>query len=158
MKCNQHLSRLIATSRRQDQRLESVVSTGWRNISHGNCDDDAPQRIVGGNVISKKSVFPWSSHSSDLSPLDFFLLGYCNDNVYHNNPQNVIWRTSKISRRFHSKYYNGNVVSLTNFKRRVTEYVHSSADEDIILNTACNCMELSENSQILGLFSRLVFI
>lgn len=40
-------------------------------------------------VISGKTEFPWSPNSPDLNPLDYFLWGYCKDNVYKNNPQNL---------------------------------------------------------------------
>ena len=35
----------------------------------------------------KKSAFPWSPRSPDLSPLDFFLWGHFKDIMYHNIPR-----------------------------------------------------------------------
>ena len=69
---------------------DSVVSTGKRNTSHGNCDDETLRLIVGGIVISKKITFQWSSLSPGISPLDFLLWRYCKVNMYHNNPQSMI--------------------------------------------------------------------
>ena len=37
-------------------------------------------------VISRKTDNPWSAHSPDLNPRDFFLWGYSKDNVYAANP------------------------------------------------------------------------
>ena len=47
------------------------------------------KEMFGEKVISKKTTFPWAPRSPDLSPLDFFLWGYCKENVYQNNPQSI---------------------------------------------------------------------
>ena len=38
-------------------------------------------------LISFKTPNIWSPHSPDLNPLDFFLWGYCKNNVYINKPE-----------------------------------------------------------------------
>lgn len=43
----------------------------------------------GNRVISLKTEHVWAPHSPDLNPLDFFLWGYCKDNVYRNNPSEI---------------------------------------------------------------------
>ena len=110
--------------------------------------------LFGENVISKKSAFPWSPRSPDLSSLDFYLWRYCKDNVYHNNPQNVIelQRIIFIGKIFQGRYANVSLKTLS------AGWLSAFADKEIILNTAYNCMELSESSQILCLFSRLVYL
>ena len=38
-------------------------------------------------LISWRCDPEWASHSPDLNPMDFYLLGYLKDNVYRNNPK-----------------------------------------------------------------------
>ena len=45
--------------------------------------------LFGDQVISGKTSFAWSPNSPDLKLLDFFLWGYCKDNVSKNNPQTL---------------------------------------------------------------------
>ena len=45
--------------------------------------------LFGGRVISGKTPFAWSPNSPDLNLLDFFLLGYCKNNVFKNNLQTL---------------------------------------------------------------------
>ena len=44
----------------------------------------------GDRVISLKTDFPWSPHSPDLNPCDFFLWGYLKDRVYSESPATVL--------------------------------------------------------------------
>ena len=43
----------------------------------------------GHRLVSNKTTHIWSPHSPDLSPLDFFLWGYCKDHVYTNKPATI---------------------------------------------------------------------
>ena len=47
------------------------------------------KETFGDRLISKKANFAWALRSPDMNPLDFFLWGYCKQNVYKNKPTNV---------------------------------------------------------------------
>jgi hypothetical protein len=47
------------------------------------------EAIFGDRIISKRKEFFWARHSPDLSPLDYFLWGYCKENVYANKPSTL---------------------------------------------------------------------
>ncbi|XP_054160040.1 uncharacterized protein LOC128958250 [Oppia nitens] len=48
-------------------------------------------RVIGLDFPEKTgSGIDWPPYSPDLTPLDFFLWGYCKDRVYTNNPKNLI--------------------------------------------------------------------
>lgn len=115
--------------RRQDLRFESqwfqqdgaTPHTATATMRHLN-------ELFGENVISKKSAFPWSPRSPDLSPLDFFLWGYCKDNVYHNNPQNVIELQRSVEDFIANIPREMCERVIENFKHRVTECISRRGD------------------------------
>ena len=111
--------------------------------------------LFGGNVISKKSVFLWALHSPDFNPLDFFLWEYWKENVYHKNPQNVIEPQRSVEEFIANITREMCKRVIKNFKRLVTECI---SRQETKLNSAYNCMESSEISQILWLISRLVYL
>ena len=45
--------------------------------------------LFGDKVISNKSHNIWSTHSPDLNPPDYYLLGLLKYNVYVNRPQTI---------------------------------------------------------------------
>ena len=99
---------------------ESVVLTGWRKPHTAAATIRYLDELLGGNVY-KKSVSSWSAHSPILSSLDFFLWGYCKDDVCHTNPQSVIelqWSDedfiANVSRGMGKRV-------MEKFKRRLTE-------------------------------------
>ena len=47
------------------------------------------KKEFGTRIISGKTDFPWSPNSPDLNPLDYFLWGYCKDNVYKDSPRTL---------------------------------------------------------------------
>ena len=82
----------------------------------------------GRRIISKKSDFSWAPRSPDLNPLDFFLWGYCKENVYKNSPQcindlkrNVENFMSEISAATCSKV-------IRNFEKRVYSCILRQGD------------------------------
>ena len=62
-------------------------------------DDPAPhtakasmeflKQVFGNRLIALCSDRRWAPRSPDLSPLDFFLWGYCKEKVYKSNPKTV---------------------------------------------------------------------
>ena len=96
--------------------------------------------LFGRNIISKKSALSWLPRSLDLSPLDFFLWRYCKDRVYHNNSQNVT-ELQRFVKDFIANIPKG-------MCKRVNENPKmpgGRVNQEFILNTAYNCMELSES-------------
>ena len=41
----------------------------------------------GHRVISRRTNYPWTAHSPDLNPLDFFLWRYAKDHVHADKPR-----------------------------------------------------------------------
>lgn len=115
--------------RRQDLRFESQWFQQDGATPHtANETMRKLEEMFGGRIISKRSDFPWSPRSPDLSPLDFFIWGYCKENVYSNAPQSVPELQRSIEDFIH------NIPSATcerviaNFKRRINECINRRGD------------------------------
>ena len=75
----------------------------------------------GDQVISRKTVNPWASHSPELNPPDFFLWGYVKDRVYVTKPRSIDELKAAVSDVI--KGISSDVCSsvVTNFAVRVRE-------------------------------------
>lgn len=86
------------------------------------------EEMFNGRIISKRSDFLWSPRSPDLSPLDFFLWGYCKENVYTNTPQSVPELQRSIEDFVHNIPRATCERVIANFKRRITECINRNGD------------------------------
>ena len=59
----------------------------------------------GGKIVSFKTPNVWAPHFADLSPLEYFLWGYCKDNVYVNNPEAIDLLKSNVTHHMRSILY-----------------------------------------------------
>ena len=86
------------------------------------------EEMFNGRIISKRSDFVWSPHSPDLISLDFFLWGYCKENMYVNTPQSV----QELQRSIEDfVYYISSATCervISNFKSRISECVDRNGD------------------------------
>ncbi|GFV42637.1 uncharacterized protein TNCV_843071 [Trichonephila clavipes] len=55
---------------------------------------DLLKDTFGDRLISRFGPVNWPPRSCDLTPLDYFLLGYVNSLVYVDKPQTTIWKTT----------------------------------------------------------------
>ncbi|GFW28275.1 transposable element Tc3 transposase [Trichonephila clavipes] len=67
----------------------AVVPTRRRNMSHSSSTIDLLKDTFGDRLISCFGPVNWPPRSCDLTPLDFFLLGYVKSLVYADKPQTL---------------------------------------------------------------------
>ena len=70
-------------------------------------------------IVSFKTPYIWSPHSPDLNPLDFFLWGYCKDNVYFDKPATIDQLKRNVTRFIRAIPQDMCVRVVQNFKRRI---------------------------------------
>lgn len=78
----------------------------WRLCVHGFLNQTFPDRGIG-----RDGPIPWSPHSPDITPLDFFLWVYAKDNVY---------RTK--------------ILDITDLKQKITDAI-ATVDEAVLQRT-----------------------
>ncbi|GFV41993.1 uncharacterized protein TNCV_4514101 [Trichonephila clavipes] len=70
-------------------RPGAVVPTRRRNMSHSSSKIDLLKDTFGDRLISRFGPVNWPPRSCDLTPLDYFLLGYVKSLVYSDKPQTL---------------------------------------------------------------------
>ena len=77
------------------------------------------QQVFGDRVISRRTNHPWSPHSPDLNPLDFFLWGYMKNRVYENTPATIMELKEEIKRVLKTVTQTMCRNTIQNFEKRV---------------------------------------
>ena len=62
---------------------------GWTVPHTANETMRSLKDYFGRRIISKKNESSLAPRSPNLNPLDFFIWGYCKENVYRNNPEYI---------------------------------------------------------------------